>query len=152
MIRRWLAAPEAQSWWGTTASAEAEITLAMASTAAVTRIIEHGGVPAGYAHAVETGLLAQAWPVPAGTWSVDHVVAPAAGNPTEFGAAALSVLTHEVFATTLAVACSGLVSIKHEARARAYERAGFRWRHVLHDLMCGPSWLMLKERPERSAR
>jgi hypothetical protein len=152
LIRRWLAEPEAQSWWGTAASAEAEITLAMASTAAATRIIERGGVPIGYAHAVEAGLLAQTWPVPSGTWSVDYVVTPAAGDLTEFGAAALTLLTQEVLATTLAVACSGLVSIRHEARVRAYERAGFRWRHVLHDPLCGPSWLMLKERPARPAR
>ena len=53
-----------------------------------------------------------------------------------------------MFATTLAVACSGLVSIRNEAAARAYERAGFRWLQVLQDPLLGPSWLMLKERPE----
>ncbi len=59
----------------------------------------------------------------------------------------LALLTEEVFATTLAVACSAVVSIRNEAAVRAYERAGFRWLRVLQDPLLGPSWLMLKERP-----
>jgi RimJ/RimL family protein N-acetyltransferase len=150
LVRRWLSDPEIQSWWGTAASAEAEITLALASAAALPRIVERDGIPVGYAHAVETGLWAKAPPegVPAGAWEVDYFATPAAGDATEIGSAALALLTEEVFATTLAVACSGLVSIRNEAAARAYERAGFRWLQVLQDPLLGPSWLMLKERPE----
>ena len=59
----------------------------------------------------------------------------------------LALLAEEVFATTLAVACSGVVSIRNEAAARAYERAGFRWQRIWSDRLLGPSWLMLKERP-----
>ncbi len=68
LIRRWLAEPEVQSWWGTAASAEAEITLALASAAALPRIIERDGVAIGYAHAVEIGVVGEQPPdgVPAG--------------------------------------------------------------------------------------
>ena len=148
LIRRWLSDPQVQSWWGTAASAEAEITLALASTAALPRIIERDGIPIGYAHAVETGLWAKELPegVPAGAWDVDYCVAPAAGDADGIGGVVLALLTEEVFATTLAVACSGLVSVRNEAAARAYERAGFRWLQLLQDPLLGPSWLMLKER------
>ena len=148
LIRRWLSDPRVQSWWGTAASAEAEITLAIASTAAVPRIIERDGIAIGYAHAVETGLWAAEPPegVPAGGWDVDYFVAPAASDAAGIGSVVLALLTEEVFATTLAVACSGLVSIRNEAAARAYERAGFRWLQLLQDPLLGPSWLMLKER------
>ena len=65
---------------GQAASAEAEITLALASAAALPRIIERDGVPIGYRHAVEIGLWAEEPPegVPAGAWDVDYFVAPAA--------------------------------------------------------------------------
>ena len=55
-IRRWLAEPEIQAWWGNAASAEAEINLAMASDTALCRIVEADGAPIGYAHAVEIGI------------------------------------------------------------------------------------------------
>jgi aminoglycoside 6'-N-acetyltransferase len=149
VVRRWLSDPRVQSWWGTAASAEAKITLALASAAALPRIIERDGTAIGYAHAVETGLWAAEPPeaVPAGSWDVDYFVAPAMDDSADVGSAALALLTEEVFATTLAVACSSLVSIRNEAAARAYERAGFRWLQVLQDPLLGPSWLMLKERP-----
>ena len=148
LIRRWLSDPQVQSWWGTAASAEAEITLALASAAALPRIIEGDGIPIGYAHAVEHGVWATRLPegVPAGAWEVDYFVTPAAHDATT-GSVALELLTGDVFATTLAVACSGLVSIRNETAARAYERAGFRWLQLLQDSLLGPSWLMLKERP-----
>ncbi len=147
LIRRWLSDPQVQSWWGTAASAEAEITLALGSAAALPRIIERDGIPVGYAHAAETGLWAKAPPegVPAGAWDIGYFVA--AGDAADIGAIVLALLTEEVFATTLAVACSGLVSIRNEAAARAYERAGFRWLQVQQDPLLGPSWRMLKERP-----
>ena len=153
LIRRWLSDPEVQDWWGTAASAEAEITLALASAAAAPRIIESDGVAIGYAHAVEAGLRAAEPPpegVPAGSWNVDYFVAPAGIDAGEIGGIVLALLTEEVFATTLAVACSGLASIRNEAAARAYERAGFRWLQVLQDPLLGPSWLMLKERPQQA--
>ena len=149
VVRRWLTDPQVQSWWGTAASAEAKITLALATSAALPRIIERDGIAIGYAHAVETGVWAAEPPegVPAGAWDVDYFVAPAAGDAGETGGIVLALLTEEVFATTLAVACSALVSIRNEVAVRAYERAGFRWLQVLQDPLFGPSWLMLKARP-----
>ena len=150
LIRRWLSDPQVQSWWGTAASAEAEITLALASAAAMPRIIKRDGAAIGYAHAVEAGLRAAEPPegVPPGAWDVGYFLAPAATDTGEIGSFVLALLTEEVFATTLAVACSGLVSIRNEAAARAYEQAGFHWLQVLQDPLIGPSWLMLKERQE----
>lgn len=150
LIRRWLSDSEMQNCWGTAASAEAEITLALASTAALARIVEHDGAPIGYAHAVETGMWAQKPPgsIPAGAWDVNYFLAPSVRDAGGVGAAVLALLTEEVFATTLAVACASLVSIRNEAAVRAYERAGFHWLYVLQDPLLGPSWLMLKERQE----
>jgi len=149
LIRRWLADAEIQTWWGSAASAEAGITLAMGSATALPRIIECDGRPIGYAHAVEIGVWAEERPeeLPAGTWDIDLFVASAEHRGKGLGHSALSLLTEEVFATTLAVACAGVVSIRNEAAVRSYERAGFRWLRIWHDPLLGPSWLMLKERP-----
>jgi RimJ/RimL family protein N-acetyltransferase len=148
-IRRWLGDPQVESWWGSAASAEAEITLAMSSATALCRIVEAGEAPIGYGHAVEIGLWGDTQPtgLPPGTWDVDLFVASAAHRGRGIGAAALDLLVRETFATTLAVACCGLVSIRNEAGVRAYERAQFRWQRVLQDPLVGPAWLMLRERP-----
>ena len=74
LIRRWLADPEVQSWWGTAASAEAEITLAMASAARSAahhraRRHSHRLRPCGRDRAV--GRREPPEGVPAGTWDVD---------------------------------------------------------------------------------
>ncbi len=148
-IRRWLSDPAVRDWWGNAASAEAGITLAMESTAALPRIIESDGTPIGYAHAVDIGLWAEERPaeLPPGTWDVDLFIASAEHRGQGLGHAALALITAEVFATTLAVACSAVVSIRNEAAVRAYERAGFRWQRIWPDPLHGPCWLMLKERP-----
>ena len=65
---------------------------------------------------------------------------------------ALSLLVEEVFATRLAIACCAVVSIRNEAAARAYEKAGFRWLRIWQDPIDGPCWVMLKERPAPPAR
>jgi aminoglycoside 6'-N-acetyltransferase len=150
-IRRWLAEPRIQAWWGNSASAEAEISLAMASDTALCRVLECADIPIGYAHAVEVGLWGESRPLEArpGTWQVDLFIASEAHRGQGLGASVLGLLAQEVFATTLAVACCGLVSIRNEAAVRAYERAGFRWRQVWHDPLLGPCWVMLKERPDR---
>jgi aminoglycoside 6'-N-acetyltransferase len=148
-IRRWLADPAVGEWWGDAAGAEAAVTLAMESATALPRIIEHGGAPIGYAHAVEIGVWAEERPaeLPAGTWDVDILIASAEHRGQGLAQAALALLTEEVFATTLAVACSAVVSIRNEAAARAYERVGFRWLRIWQDPLTGPCWLMLLERP-----
>jgi RimJ/RimL family protein N-acetyltransferase len=150
-IRRWLAAPEVQAWWGNAASAEAEITLAMGSEAALARIIESGDEPIGYAHAVEIGLWGQERPdqLAPGTWDIDLFIAEESRRGRGLGSIALALLTEEVFATTLAVACCAVVSVRNEAGVRAYEGAGFRWQRIWNDPLFGPSWLLLKERPSQ---
>ena len=121
----------------------------MESATALPRIIEHDGTAIGYAHAVEIGVWAEERPedLPAGTWDIDLFIASAEHRGQGLAQAALALLTEEVFATTLAVACSAVVSIRNEAAARAYERAGFRWLRIWPDPLFGPCWLMLKERP-----
>ena len=148
-IRRWLAEPEVAAGWGNAGSAEAEINLAMSSAAVLCRIIACEGVPIGYAHALEIGLWAEQRPeeLAPGTWHVNFLVASMQHRCPGAESAALSLLAEEVFATTLAVACASIVSIRNEAAVRAYERAGFRWRRICYDPLLGPSWLMLKERP-----
>ena len=148
-VRRWLAAPEVAAWWGNAASAEAEITLAMDSEAALARIIELGNEPIGYAHAVEIGLWGQDRPegLAPGTWDIDLFIAEEAHCGRGLEPAALTLLTEEVFTTTLAVACCAVVAVRNEAGVRACERAGFRWQRIWNDALFGPSWVMLKERP-----
>ena len=151
-VRRWLATPEVEPWWGNAASAEAEITLAMDSEAALARIIECDGTPAGYAQAVEIGLWGEERPnelVP-GTWDIDVFIGEAACRGRGLEAAALTLLTEEVFTTTLAVACCAVVAVRNEAGVRAYEQAGFRWQRIWNDRLFGPSWVMLKARPDRA--
>jgi ribosomal protein S18 acetylase RimI-like enzyme len=147
-IRRWLVEPQARAWWGDAASAEAEISLAMGSQAALCRIVEEGAAPIGYGQAVDCGLwwgpLPQA--LPAGTWEIDLLIVSEQRRRQSL-AAALALLVEEVFATTLAIACCGLVPISDEAAARAYERAQFRWREIWNDPLLGPTWVMLRERP-----
>lgn len=150
VIRRLLGSSEARETWGNTASAEAEITLAMESSAALTRLIVRDEDPIGYAQAVDGGLLSEDLQegVPPGAWRVAYLLGRAdIPNQVAVGAEVLSLLTGEVFATTLAVACTADVSIRTETSMRAYERAGFRWLRVTHDPAVGPSWVMLKDRP-----
>ena len=147
-IRRWLTEPQARAWWGDAASAEAEVRLAMGSQAALCRIVEEGAAPIGYGQAVESGLWCGPLPqdLPAGTWEIDLFIV----SDHRHGwclAAALALLVEEVFATTLAIACCGLVPISNEAAARAYERAQFRWRAIGNDPLLGPTWVRLRERP-----
>jgi RimJ/RimL family protein N-acetyltransferase len=150
LIRRWASDPALQTIGETSASVQAQITLAMDSAAALPRIIEGDGAPIGYAYAAEAGQWTEGSPegVPSGAWEVSYFLASPKYDRARTGAAVLAILTEEVFATTLSLACSAVVSIRNEAMARAYESAGFHWLRVLHDPYWGPSWLMLKERPE----
>jgi RimJ/RimL family protein N-acetyltransferase len=153
-IRRWLAGPDVEAWWGNAASAEAEITLAMDSKAALPRMIELGGAPIGYAQAVEIGLWGGNGPdgLDPGTWDVDLFIGEAAHRGQGLEAAALAQLTDEVFSTTLAVACCAVVPVRNETGVRACERAGFRWQRIWQDALSGPSWVMVKERPAQPPR
>jgi len=174
-IRRWLVQPAAVSTGGDAASAEAKISLAMNSEAALCRVIAQAGTPIGYGHAVAVGLWAGPPPgtLPPGAWELElwlgaeqqrgdgrgasrrsaivgggGRLAPAPGaDRLNAAAEALVLLTAEVFATTLAIACCGLVPITNEAAVRAHERAQFRWHRIWHDPLLGPTWVMLRERP-----
>jgi hypothetical protein len=147
-IHHWLATPDTELWWGARASAEAQITLAMGSAAGLCRIIEHGGDPIGYAQASEIGLWSEAWPkeLPPGSWQVAVLLA-AGPRQAERHQRALAAITHEVFATTLAVACVAAIPVTCEPAVRAYETEGFRWLRIWHDPLLGAVWLTLKERP-----
>jgi len=148
-VRRWLAQPQVQAWWSNAASAEAEISLAMSSQAALCRIVEQDRAPIGYAQAVEIGLWAGPQPAGAapGSWNVDLFIAAGQKCGRTLAGEALALLVEEVFATTLAVACCALVPIRNESTVRAYEAARFHWRQICADPLLGPSWLMVRERP-----
>jgi RimJ/RimL family protein N-acetyltransferase len=148
-IRRWLSSPAALAWWSTASTVEAEISLAIGSSAALCRMAENGSKPVAYAQAVETGLWNEerSPEVVPGTWHLAYLPASEEADATGTASAVLALLAEEVFATTLALACSATVSVTNEAAARACERAGFRWQRIWSDRLLGPSWLMLKQRP-----
>jgi predicted GNAT family acetyltransferase len=149
MIRRWLADPEIEAWWGSSASVEAEIALATESSSSLCRIIECDGRPIGYAQAVDVGIWSDQVPkeLPAACWDIDLFIGSAEHRARGHTGVALELLAEEVFATTLALACCIFVSVKNEPAVRAYERAGFRWICIWHDRISGPNWVLLKERP-----
>jgi aminoglycoside 6'-N-acetyltransferase len=149
MLRRWLADPEIETWWGSRAGAEAAIALAMESPSALCRIIEHAGQAIGYTHAVDVGLWNETLPevIPSGCWDLDTFIGDASYRRRGIGQRAIELLAQEVFTTTLAVACCIFTSVKNEAAVRAYERAGFRWVSVWNDPTHDPCWVLLKERP-----
>lgn len=151
MIRRWLARPEIVRWWGPKATTEAEVMLAMDCPQAICRIIEVDGAAAGYAHALDAGLLGEQLPkeLPAGAWTIDLFVAAPEHRGKGVGAAALALIRDEVFTTTLAIEAAVFVAITNERTVRAYEGAGFRWRAVVQDPVMGPEWLLVAERPQR---
>jgi RimJ/RimL family protein N-acetyltransferase len=152
LIRKWLADPQIQRWWGPQASSEAEVLMALGSSHAICRIIESArGEPIGYAHAVDASLWGEALPddLPAGAWDLDIFIAARSHRGSGAGVEALQQLREEVFASTLAVAVCVFASIENEAAVRAYEKAGFRWRRIWNDPVNGPEWFMIADRPAR---
>ncbi len=159
MVRRWLAQPEVIRWWGPKTTTEAEVMLAMSSTAAVCRIIEavdDAGrpVPVGYAHAIDAGSTGSPLPaeLPAGTYEIELFVASADHRGRGVGAMALELIREEVFTTTLAVAACAFIAVGNEKAVRAYEQAGFAWRAIVRDPVMGAEWVMLAERPNSGRR
>lgn len=151
LIRRWLARPDIQDWWGPVSATEAEVNMALSSEHGICRLIEVDGVPVGYAHAVDATLWGDSLPddLEPGTWDLDLFVADEAHRGRGVGQAALALLRDEVFATTLAVAVCVFPSVKNERAVRAYEKAGFRWKSVWNDPEMGPAWFMVARRDER---
>lgn len=151
LIRRWLALPEIEDWWGPRSATEAAVLSAFEAPHALARIIECGATaePIGYGHAVDATLWGEQLPddLAPGTWDIDLFIASPAHRGIGAGTAALVLLRDEVFQTTLAVAVAVFPSIANERAVRAYEKAGFRWRRVWHDPLAGPAWFMTAERP-----
>lgn len=147
-MRRWLDDPALPLWWGTKNSVEAEIAVALEAENPYLSIIECDGVPEGLALASDAAQWASARPasIEPGAYAVDVFVARpdlrASGS-----AEAIELLAAEVFATSFAIACCSLVSIKSEPAARAYEKAGFTWSEIWHDRYRGPCWVMRLSRP-----
>ena len=150
-IRAWLARSDIQKWWGPSAATEAEVITALGSEHALARIIEYGGQPIGYCHAIDALIWGDELPndLPPGTWDLDIFIAEPRFRGRGLGAHALELLRDEVFSTTLAVAVSVFTSIENEAAVRAYEKIGFRWQRVWNDPARGPSWFMISERQQR---
>jgi RimJ/RimL family protein N-acetyltransferase len=148
LLRRWIATPDVQRWWGSAASAEAEMRLARADPAAITRMIVAGGETVGYAQALDASLLGDRPPsAPAGAWDCDLFIGSPAHRGLGLGGRALDLLVAEVFRSSLALACMLLVSVRNERAARACEAIGFRWSAIHDDAQLGPCWVMLRDRP-----
>ncbi len=148
LIRSWLVRPDIEAWWGPVSATEAEVTIALATPGAICRIIEAGGKPVGYCHAIDATAWGDALPddLEPGTWDLDLFVASEEHRGKGVGQIALALLKDEVFSTTLALAVCVFPSIRNERAVRAYEKAGFRWKRIWDDPAAGPSWFMIAER------
>lgn len=147
LIRRWIRRPEVEAWWGSAASAEARIAIAIESPSSLCRIIVGDGEPVGYAQALDAALLGSGGALAPGTWDCDLFVGSQAHRGRGIGAAALTLLADEVFTTSLAVAIAMIVPVRNERVVRACEKAGLRWQSVYQDPAAGPSWVLVRERP-----
>ncbi len=151
LIRGWLVRKDIQEWWGPASATETEVNMALRTEHSLCRIIEAGGAPVGYAHAVDATIWGDDLPqdLAPGTWDLDLFIASEDHRGKGVGQAALSILKDEVFATTLAVAVCVFPSIRNERAVRAYEKAGFQWQRIWNDPYMGPSWFMIAKRPQR---
>lgn len=149
-LRRWLDDPALPVWWGTKSSVEAEVAVALEAHNPYLTIIDKGEQPVGFALAADAAMLGtvdKPVSVEPGMYALD-VFVTLPDSRAEDSTAAIGLLAAEVFATSFAIACCSLVSIKSEPVARAYERAGFTWREIWHDRYRGPCWVMLRPRPQ----
>lgn len=151
LIRSWLAREDIREWWGPATATETEVNMALGSEHSLCRIIEAGGTPVGYAHAVDATIWGEDLPqdLAPGTWDLDLFIASEEHRGKGVGQTALSLLKDEVFASTLAVAVCVFPSIRNERAVRAYEKAGFEWKRIWNDPCMGPSWFMIAGRPQR---
>ncbi len=151
LIHSWLVREDIQEWWGPASATETEVNMALRTEHSLCRIIEAGGAPVGYAHAVDATIWGDDLPqdLAPGTWDLDLFIASEDHRGKGVGQIALSLLKDEVFATTLAVAVCVFPSIRNERAVRAYEKAGFLWKRIWNDPYMGPSWFMIAKRPQR---
>lgn len=149
VIRRWLGDPEIAAVWGSKASAEAAIALALDSPSALCRVVEAGHDPIGYVQAVDSSIRGEPLynELPAGCWDIELFIASPDHRGSESSRLVLKAIVEEVFATTLAVGCCSVVPVYNEEMVRLAESAGFRWQRVWRDPILGHCWLLLKERP-----
>lgn len=149
LIRRWVARADVSAILGPPATAEAMIALAMSDSHSLCRIVEHNGRSAGYAQSVDVGLWNEPLPreIAPGMYDVDLIVGEPELRGIGIGRRALDLLAEEVFSTTLALALSVVMPLRHEAAVRAYEKAGFRWRGVWRDPISGMCWVLTRDRP-----
>ena len=152
LIRRWVARADVSVLLGPPSAAEAAITLAMSDPQGHCRVIEHDGRPAGYAQAVDVGLWNEPLPreIAPGMYDVELMVGEPELRGIGIGQRALDLLAEEVFSTTLALALSVIMPVRHEAAVRAYEKAGFRWRGIWRDPISGMCWVLIRDRPVRA--
>jgi len=103
LIRGWLGRPDIEAWWGPRSATEAEVNIALNSEHALCRIIEAGGAPVGYAHAVDATMWGDELPqdLEPGTWDLDLFIASEEHRGKGVGQAALALLRDEVFSTTV---------------------------------------------------
>jgi len=148
MINGWLRQPEVQRWWGSLATAQAEVMAAMRADMGLCSVIECDHIAVGYAQALDTQPIASVpHALTAGTFRIDAFIANPAYRKQGAGQKAIQLVAAEVFATTLSPAVIVVAALKHEAAVRAYEKSGFHWVRVIDDPLLGPSWLMRLERP-----
>lgn len=147
-MRRWLDDPALPAWWASKSSVEAEIAVALEAHNPYLCIVEDGADAIGLAIASDAAQWSSTLPksIEPGASALDVFVARPQTR-TEDSTRAISLLAADVFATSLAIACCSLVSIKSETAARAYENAGFTWSEIWHDRYRGPCWVMQRARP-----
>ncbi|MDX2308624.1 MAG: GNAT family N-acetyltransferase [Hyphomicrobium sp.] len=148
LVRSWLRRPDIEAWWGPISATDAEVSIALASSTAICRMVVVDDVPVGYCHAIDAQVWGDSLPdeLEPGTWDLDIFIASETHRGRGVGPQALSLLKDEVFSTTLAVAVCVFASVRNEAAVRAYERAGFKWQRIWHDGVMGPSWFMTARR------
>lgn len=147
VLNRWLGEPDVVAWFGSRSAADAEIAIAHASASSLIRVILFDGAPIGYAQAFDIALTGIEHPeVPSGSYDADVFVGSTPHRGLGYGATALRLLTDEVFATTLAVSVAVTVPLRNEHAVRRIERAGFKWRAVVHDALQGPMWILRRDR------
>jgi aminoglycoside 6'-N-acetyltransferase len=149
LVRRWLRQPEVERWLGPATAPETEVIAALTDPAAIARLIIWTGRPVGYAHAIDAAVWGRDLPegVPAGAWDLDVFIADTAARGRGLGPAVLDELRREVFTTTLATAVCAFAPVENEHAVRAYERAGFQWKHIWRAPSGAPMWLLVSPRP-----
>lgn len=150
-LNRWLADEDVVAWFGTRAIADADCALAQSSPSAFVRMATLDDRPIGYLHAYDCAVMGGARPATLadGVYLISVVVGPPDMRGKGYGAAAVSGLRDDVFATTFADRVAILVPLKNESAVRALERHGFRWREIWRDAHLGPCWILEAARPPR---